>query len=858
MAERAFVLTSEMGWSIAGARDIETGPAGLRLARQAAALPPLVDEDGAFGGLDLPTGVAVDALGRIYVSDPPAHVIRRYDPACARAEQVTVLPGLGGDGADVRNLREPRGLAIAGDTLFIVDAGTARLLAVTLTGLALRFAAGPIDDSGHSVPMGDAGAWRPWDVAADARGLLYVSDRRGRVFRLSRRGRFISATTLPGSGEGPVDLAIASPPRVSTATRALYGEVALRDRPRAGITSARLEQDAWLFIESGDVVEFRAPGGRAERRTVTVTELPVPGAGPDPIWPGLTWSGPLQNDYAVDGGFVRLVTAAHGGDAAPRVRVVSPAGWQRDDWLRIDGPSPDVAQVTDVRAGALVLRRSDPSAAVLEGVRLTRITPILAVADARPGIGTLLILAGDGTVLNADAGRADLAVLAHYGGLAFAERLAPDGDRSHEIDLEAALMATIGRHAIRMPAPAYPAGGQVYLGPFDSEVYECAWDRLLVEADVPDTTTLTIDSLTQGLVLTLDEIQARAPEWRPARIDGDFPDHDRVRTRRAAADRYLWDAAARDTLVQSRPGRYLYLRLTMTGGGTETPTVRALRMTFPRRSYLEYLPAVYQEDAESRSFLDRFLSIFQASFDGIDQELDGFPRFLDPKGVPDDFLPWLASWLGLSLDWPWTPEERLRRQRLLLERAPQLYRTRGTPAGLRAMISAYTGLPENAVRIVEAYCARNVLWLAPGGTAGGTLAGTCLYGRMQLDHGTALGGAPMDASGNPAEDAFATYAHRFTVVVPAGAVATDLLDASLRRLVDQERPAHTEATVYAPEARFRVGIQSVVGVDAIIGAYPVAEVGHGYLGFDTVLACAGPPRTQIGRTGRIGASVVVA
>lgn len=854
MRGQALVLKSDLGWSIAAADGIEATSEGLGMSIPA---PPISDEEGMFSGLDLPTGVAVDAVGRVYVSDLRNHAIKRYDPSCPEDRRVETLPCLGGDGSDVRNLREPCGLAIRGDNLFIVDAGNARVLAVSLSRMVLRRVVGPIDDSGRPFPVGSAAAWKPWDVAIDDKGYTYVSDRRGRLFRFSSHGRLVGTPVmLAGSGEGPIHLALVCPPRLFTKARPIVGEIELAQMPAAGSTEAEVDQDARFFIESGDIVEFRSPRRAAERRVVAIRDQPEP---------VIVWTAPLQSDYRVPGSFVRMLSAARAGERTPAIRVESTAGWSSGEWLWIEGPMLEAARVIDVRDGTLVIERSSAEHALVGGRRLTRATPLLAVADARSGEGKVHILDAEGHVLKADAARSDLLVFARYGGLVFGADLLDEPSphpvscdcaqcgpgRRAPVDLEAALWATLKKRIVRRPAPVYSGRGSAIIGPLDSRLYHCQWDRILAEVTVPETTRLTLETLTSEISLDPKEAEVRESEWRQARLDGEFPNA------RRSADRELWDATARDALVQSTPARYLYLRIRMFGDGSATPSVRELRIAFPRHSYLDRLPAIYSQDQEGSQFLERFLSIFQTTLDGFNREIDAFGRLLDPRGTPKEFIPWLASWLALALDWPWPEHEREGRQRALLEQAPDLYRIRGTPDGLRKTITAYTGLPEDAVHLVEAFCARNWMHLTRDGGRGGFLAGTCLFGRMQLDGPGALGDVPLDVSGDPALDPFTTYAHRFTVVVPAAYASGPPFEGALSALVDRERPAHTQATIYAVEPKFRVGIQSVVGVDTLIGTYPLTEVGKGRLGIDTLLTCLEPTEAEVGRTTRIGESLAV-
>jgi phage tail-like protein len=121
-------------------------------------------------------------------------------------------------------------------------------------------------------------------------------------------------------------------------------------------------------------------------------------------------------------------------------------------------------------------------------------------------------------------------------------------------------------------------------------------------------------------------------------------------------------------------------------------------------SYSQYLPAILQADP----FLVRFLLAFERTLSGIsppdpdapfpeqlglENYLDRIHTYFDPLGEaktgersPAEFLPWLASWVALSLRDDW--EEEVRR-RFISEIVP-LYRQRGTKAGLKKLLELYT------------------------------------------------------------------------------------------------------------------------------------------------------------------------
>jgi phage tail-like protein len=95
------------------------------------------------------------------------------------------------------------------------------------------------------------------------------------------------------------------------------------------------------------------------------------------------------------------------------------------------------------------------------------------------------------------------------------------------------------------------------------------------------------------------------------------------------------------------------------------------------------LPALYQED----TFAQRLTAALDEVLAPIFSSLDTLHAYLDPALAPDDFLDWLAGWVGVTLDETWPIERR----RQLVADAAQLYRSRGTVAGLADQITIYTG-----------------------------------------------------------------------------------------------------------------------------------------------------------------------
>lgn len=103
---------------------------------------------------------------------------------------------------------------------------------------------------------------------------------------------------------------------------------------------------------------------------------------------------------------------------------------------------------------------------------------------------------------------------------------------------------------------------------------------------------------------------------------------------------------------------------------------------------VETLPGMFQDD----EFLVRFLGALDELAAPVFSLLDGgIEAMLDPRLVPADFLPWLASWLGVAMEEGW-PEER---RRELVRKTVELYQWRGTVEGLARAIEVFTGeVPE--------------------------------------------------------------------------------------------------------------------------------------------------------------------
>ena len=193
----------------------------------------------------------------------------------------------------------------------------------------------------------------------------------------------------------------------------------------------------------------------------------------------------------------------------------------------------------------------------------------------------------------------------------------------------------------------------------------------------------------------------------------------------------------------------------------ETTTIAILA----KGKYLNYLPALYQDD----DLMGRFLMLFESFWAPIEKQLDHMWLYFDPRITTSDFLSWLASWIDLALDERW-PEANRRR---LLRSAVLLYQKRGTKTGLREYLEIYGG---EKVEIIE-HRAKNFE----------------LGAEARLGPGIALGTRNMP--------------HTFTVMLKLPSLPPIVDEAERARqelerrrmvetIIEAEKPAHTAYTLH--------------------------------------------------------------
>lgn len=155
--------------------------------------------------LDKPVGLAFDATGNVYIADSNDDRVRYISPdgnihTYAGANQWDTFGGDGGP-ASAASLNHPYGLAVdAAGNLYIADSANNRIRKVSATDGTITTVAGngTAGFSGDGGPAVNAQLNRPWDVAVDSSGDIFIADYNNQRIRLVDAGTG-TITTIAGS-----------------------------------------------------------------------------------------------------------------------------------------------------------------------------------------------------------------------------------------------------------------------------------------------------------------------------------------------------------------------------------------------------------------------------------------------------------------------------------------------------------------------------------------------------------------------------------------------------------------------------------------------------------------------------------
>jgi len=300
------------------------------------------------------------------------------------------------------------------------------------------------------------------------------------------------------------------------------------------------------------------------------------------------------------------------------------------------------------------------------------------------------------------------------------------------------------------------------------------------------------------------------------------------------------EANRQDILLEGATGRYLHVRLEFVGGVDASPEIGSFRAYCPRQTYLRYLPEQFGRAGAHDSFLERYLSVFESEFVGIEAEIEGITGYMDPEGVPNEYLSWLGSWLAVEFDERWPAAAK----REFLARAPTLFKLRGTREGLRRTMRLYldhvetpdtswmgewerrrTEARRSDGRLPDEAVGRRLRDIdeRTGDHHGGHLL--CFLEHLDLD----------EADPGPARAGYTRHMDGpRSFVVFVGPFVRQAHREAVERLVASERPAHTHGSVVELRQECKLAGDTFLGVNSTLTSREFV-LGRATLGGDAVL-----------------------
>ena len=793
-----WLLGNGMPWPTKKSEQMGLRPnEGISLAEDPSGPFGLESADGSVGRLTLPKGMAFDKGLILYLADRSNSQIRKFAPATQSFEE---LPSLGGRGTERRKFRSIDAIAISGHSLYIADAKNARVQAFHLQTLALI---------AEWTSSDVAGGWTPKDlvVIGDALYVLDVLDQKNRRVLWTVPWDNEMKVVFTGDKDGEEWLRI-----LADREGLLYVLTKKADRPSLKVYDlAKSSLPVEEFFEAASVRDrFPVPPILMDARGRFQMPESLQRACGRTLPEGVTYPETLAPAAGKSQHAIKRFASEHGYYDLDREQREVRMFTSRDQLRSTFGPQDQ---------NGLAVAATDPKA--------------WDPADLHPEGECAYIL---------DA--ANQAVWRHRFGsdsLQLARDRQPWEAPQFVPEKNVSVSRWFNAQGQPVAAPDFSSisNQRLYSGhgywlstPMQSEIHRCHWDRIqLTLAPPPPGARVEVRTFAQD---GLDSLPEDDPRWDHG-LTYVAPLEPSADSKRKCIDV--------DFQIKSRPAENLSIQIRMYGNGYETATIKALRAYYPRDSYVQFLPKVFSSDDDMRRFLDGFLGALQVIGDEVDDRIRTVEKFFSPDAVPTGAaMHNLAGWLALNLEASWTDEQN----RKLLAETPKIYPHRGTPKGLRDFLRIYLANAANLSvedvaltefpLVLEGFVERRALM---ANVSSGPLWGPSVVRRLQLGEFSQLGEVSLVSTGDPNLDYFEHYAHRFKVFVPAAWIRSADEESLMRRAIEAEKPAHTAYELVRVENRMRVGTQSTVGLDTIIGdliEWRLPCDGHGsYLNVDTVL-----------------------
>lgn len=300
---------------------------------------------------------------------------------------------------------------------------------------------------------------------------------------------------------------------------------------------------------------------------------------------------------------------------------------------------------------------------------------------------------------------------------------------------------------------------------YDSYETQTIWNRLIVEKYGENVVKLTyycsddvslLQDLFENENLSMQEINAYMEPFKIKTVVNAF-----------------------DILLHDAVGQYFWFKIEILNLEDNKSQVQSIRIEFPIQSFLKYLPEVYQADEESKKFLEGYLAIFQSLYMDMEKKIDKVSSYFDPDVTNKEFLEWLCKWVKIENSYIWK-EEKLR---FLLKNITKFYEKTGTPKGISDIVELYA---DEKPYIVEYFHLKKFMKY-----------------KEQYEILSKL------YSDNPYE---------FTVILSEKSIPTEKEYKEVYKLIEEFKPAHTEAKLVILKPYIFLGNYSYLGVNTYLNS----------------------------------------
>jgi phage tail-like protein len=431
------------------------------------------------------------------------------------------------------------------------------------------------------------------------------------------------------------------------------------------------------------------------------------------------------------------------------------------------------------------------------------------------------------------------------------------------------------RPLLPLPYPAYVAEGALWRLRLASGDPDLVWSRIMVEAEIPPGCSIEFWARTwnpgpdaadpvkaetalqttvqTALAATPDLLQIGAGDGGPDfhrqpplvanSLPSELPFHPGLAALAGGS------GGLYETLLQRRNGRnrrmagaFLDLIAVLRGDGLHSPLLRCTRVYAPRFCYQQnYLPSLFQQtsapdDREKAGtlpspadFRERFFANLEGLLTPLENRVAVAEYLLDPYAAPVSALPWLASYLGVTLKSGW-PEARMRRA---IAEAGRLMRWRGSYRGVCLALDIVSdgAVARGEIVVLETHRLRRAdatllgLNLSDSNplTGYGVLDGNSIVGDTLVLAPERIADlvdllAPAALRFDPAQVArfLDQYIDRYQVTVLMQGSSAGALETEVRETLDAEMPAQIAYDLVRTDGRFILGLSPLLDIDTFL------------------------------------------